>query len=130
MSYSYNRESVEVPPAEPPTFAEHSYPWPEWYQPPQRSFFLSDLVQSVADDFGISYGELIGDMRHKTFVDARSVVGAVLKERGWSYPRMARAIGRRDHSTAMNWLTRLEHRKRDSRLVSESLAKHMKAFAR
>jgi chromosomal replication initiation ATPase DnaA len=56
-------------------------------------------VQSVADDFAISYGELIGEGRSRHLVEARVVVVAVLRERGWSFPRIGKLIGGRDHST-------------------------------
>lgn len=63
------------------------------------------LVQSVADCFSITYGELIGDGRARRYVEARVVVVAVLRERGWSFPKIGRLLGGRDHSTichAMN----------------------------
>jgi hypothetical protein len=60
------------------------------------------LVQAVADAFVISYGELIGQDRGRRYVEARAVVVAVLRERGWSYPRIGKLLGGRDHSTVIH----------------------------
>lgn len=77
--------------------------WPSWYRPPGIVFLYGNkLVADVADDFGVGLGELTGEGRRKNLVDARSVVVRILAERGWSSPRIARLIGRRDHSTILN----------------------------
>lgn len=60
------------------------------------------LLQNVADAFGITYGEMIGDSRGRVFVEARAVVVAVLRERGWSFPRIGKLLGNRDHSTIIH----------------------------
>lgn len=65
-------------------------------------FMASNLVKSVAQDFRFSVDEMCGERRHKPFVHARAVVARILKERGWSYPRIAHAIGRADHTTVIN----------------------------
>jgi hypothetical protein len=62
----------------------------------------AELIQAVADAFDISYGELIGEGRSRYFVEARVVVVMVLRERGWSFPRIGRLIGGRDHSTIIH----------------------------
>jgi len=59
------------------------------------------LLRSVADAFDITCGELIGEGRSRKFVEARAVVVVVLRERGWSYPRIGKLIGGRDHSTVI-----------------------------
>lgn len=71
-------------------------------QPLGVPMFGKQLVQSVADDFGISYGELIGEGRTRIYVEARSVVVHVLRQRGWSFPRIGALLNKRDHSTIMH----------------------------
>jgi len=72
------------------------------------------LVQCVADDFNISYGELVGDGRSRKYVEARAVVVRVLRMRGWSYPKIARLIGKRDHSTIIHAIDTFDiHAKRN-----------------
>ena len=66
------------------------------------------LVQAVADEFDISYGELIGECRKGYIVCARAVVANILRLRGWSYPRIGRLIGDRDHSTAINLVNKFD----------------------
>jgi len=72
------------------------------------------LIQVVADAFNISYGELIGDGRSRRYVEARAIVIQVLRERGWSYPRIGKLLGGRDHSTIIHaWDTFDIHAKRN-----------------
>ncbi len=60
------------------------------------------LIQAVADALEVSYGEIIGHGRHRAFVEARAVVVQVLRNRGWSYPRIGKLMGGRDHSTVIH----------------------------
>jgi len=69
---------------------------------PDAGFDVRILIDRVAKSFGITHGELVGDCRRKVFVDARSVVVAVLRERGWSYPRIGKALNHSEHSSAIH----------------------------
>jgi hypothetical protein len=62
----------------------------------------SQLIQTVSDIFDVSYGEIIGEGRARPFVEARAVIVQVLRQRGWSYPRIGKLLGNRDHTTIMH----------------------------
>lgn len=77
--------------------------WPRWYQPPRGVHSVgARLLHDVAEDFGITVGELIGKGRRERLIDARAVIVRILLERGWGCNRVARQIGRDDHSTVIN----------------------------
>jgi chromosomal replication initiation ATPase DnaA len=79
--------------------------WPNWYKPPRFVPMVSiarQLTFLASEMIGCSPEELCGESRRHRLVQVRSLVATVLKERGWSYPRISRALGRRDHSTAMH----------------------------
>ena len=77
-------------------------PWPKWYIPPARCFIASDLIASVAEAFRMTPADITGDGREQRFVHARAVVVRIMRDRGWSFPRIGRVLGGRDHSTTIN----------------------------
>ena len=72
--------------------------------------FTSDALQRVADVFQIDVDDIKGPRRTQGLVDARAVAAMLYRERGLSYPQIARAIGRTDHSTALNLLRTFDRR--------------------
>ena len=77
--------------------------WPRWYNPPiYARAFLSDLLEQVADYYHVSVAEIKGEGRGSTLVCGRSVIARIMRERGCSYPRIARMLGRRDHTSIMH----------------------------
>jgi len=71
------------------------------------------LVHAVAKAFYIAPDDLLSDRRNKVLVAARAVIAKLLRERNsdvWSYPKIARAIGRKDHSTVINLIDTWEQR--------------------
>lgn len=63
------------------------------------------ILKGVATDFAILATDLTGDRRGKRLVHARAVVIYILRERNptvWSFPRIGRLLGGRDHSTIIN----------------------------
>lgn len=82
------------------------------------------LVDSVGEDFQLSPKSMRGPSRFKCMFHARSVVVKLLREQGWSYPRIGRALGGRDHSTVINSHAMFEtYAQRDSRVL-ESYMRH------
>ena len=78
--------------------------WPRWYRPPFRERQTGrQLVASVCRDFGITLDEFYGRNRQQLFVSARAVVAQILRERGWSTPKIGQLI-ERDHSSVLNLL--------------------------
>ena len=88
-----------------------------------------NVVESVARDFGIDPIEMTGKSRRKRLVHARSVVAMLLKQRGWSYPRIARAIGRGDHSTALYAVETFDIYAKHNVEVRESYHRHLGLMA-
>lgn len=82
------------------------------------------LVDSVGGDFQLSPKSMRGPSRFKCMFHARSVVVKLLREQGWSYPRIGRALGGRDHSTVINAHHMFEtYAQRDPRVL-ESYMRH------
>lgn len=78
-------------------------PWPSWYVPPHTGAFLAgDLVKATAAVCGLTYNDLVGKGRSREFTHARAIVIRILRNRGWSYPRIGKQLGDRDHTTIMH----------------------------
>lgn len=69
-------------------------------------------IELAADRHGVSFAEIVGPRRVKCFVDARSDVAFALRQVGWSYPRIGRLLGDRDHTTIMNLIRRRDAKAR------------------
>lgn len=60
-----------------------------------------DVIQAVAAEYGLTYGELVGRGRRTRVVAARFTAALLLREvAGLSYARIGTALGSRDHSSA------------------------------
>ncbi len=79
--------------------------WPAHYTPPAKPprFFgiANALVGHAAQAIRFTPDEVTGQRRHKMLIAARSAIAIVLLERGWSYPRIGRALNR-DHTTIVH----------------------------
>jgi chromosomal replication initiation ATPase DnaA len=62
-------------------------------------------VNRIAIEHGYDPGELRGPRKIQALVSQRRVVAKVLRAAHWSYPRIGRALGGRDHSCVW-WLLR------------------------
>lgn len=58
----------------------------------------------VCAKHNVSIAELNSTVRDKRFVDARRELAKELREMGWALQRIGDYIGKRHHTTAMNWL--------------------------
>ena len=58
------------------------------------------LTHQIARQLGHDPKWCLGPSREAKYVQARAEVAQVLRELGWSYPRVGRAIGR-DHAAVM-----------------------------
>ena len=80
--------------------------WPAWYSPPKafphRSATVHTMINLSAELLGIKPGQIRGESRCACPVSARAAISIVLRERGWSYARIGRALGNRDHRTVMH----------------------------
>lgn len=106
--------------------------WPNWYEPPPRSNSYAmpqhRLLASVAMKHSTTIDDICSRDRRMEKVDARRVVAVVLKARGWSYPRIGRLLGGRDHSTIMNLCKTAGPRAARDRFLRASIDYHMAEF--
>ena len=58
----------------------------------------SEIIRDVCEAVGVRPAHVLSPMRYHELVDARRLIAFKLRENGWSYPRIGRAL-RRDHST-------------------------------
>ena len=120
-------EITPEPPIEPKKVLDRPMKlvWPE--HRPTSFFDLGELIDSVAKDFDISHGELIGSDRGRVFVHARWVVWRILRDRGWSNRRAALALNRTDHSTVIHAMENFDVRAKHWPRVGASYEAHRAA---
>lgn len=87
---------------------------------PNQWHMARALTRLVADSFGVPGPELLGMGRTRTVAQARLVLYYLCRHvptPTWSYPEIARACWRRDHTTILSGIDSLERKmKEDSDL--------------
>lgn len=74
-----------------------------------RPVRLDEVVEAACGETGVTRDEVFSSSRHQRVVLARGLVGLVARAvTSHSYPEIARAIGRRNHSTVITACKRLE----------------------
>lgn len=86
------------------------------------------VIDSVALDFCVRAHEIAGGMRWPHLVDARCVVSLVLRSRGWSFPRIGRLLGGRDHTTILHSVDMADIYARRNPDFTPSLERNMALF--
>jgi len=78
--------------------------------PTKKGFVQSkQIIQAVADFYGIRVDELIGDSRKRELVHPRQVAVYLMREElDDSFPLIGRELGGRDHTTAMHSYNRVK----------------------
>lgn len=67
------------------------------------------VLAAVADQFWLTPGEVVSQCRRKDLAEARHVASWIMHRRlGVSLPQVAILLGRRDHTTALNSVRRVE----------------------
>jgi hypothetical protein len=61
-----------------------------------------NLVNQLSRDAGYDPMALRSSRRHQEYVEGRRIVAKALRALGWSYPRIGRGLGNRNHVTIMN----------------------------
>lgn len=74
-------------------------------------------VNRIAGSLGVDPDALRGPRRHQEYVQARRVVARDLRGLGWSYPRIGRALGNRDHTTIMYLLDAIKKPQRWKHMI-------------
>ncbi len=69
---------------------------------PRRPIRPAEVLDAVCNDLGVGASEVLGGGRHHRVVVARGVAAYLLREcTTMSFPEIARALGRRNHSTVV-----------------------------
>lgn len=68
----------------------------------------SDLINTAADMFNVHPRDLVGPYRFKFLMLPRFALYKALRLRGWTYPRIGRALSR-DHSTIIYGAERADY---------------------
>lgn len=67
-----------------------------------------DIIARTAGQFGLTPADIVGHDRHKTVALARHIAMYLVRERTTlSFPEIGRLFGNRDHTTAMNGVTKV-----------------------
>lgn len=86
---------------------------------------VEQIIERVAARYGLTVAELRSKDRHKSIARARHVAFWVLRQtRKMSFPELGRAMGKRDHTTAMNAVRSIEAK----RLEDLELAAELEEF--
>lgn len=57
------------------------------------------VIEAVSKILGPTYGEIIGTYHDADLVEARALVTVILRRRNWTYPRIAKLLGGKHHSS-------------------------------
>lgn len=90
---------------------------------------VSRSLSAVARHFGVTFAELLGRDRHSRIANARHVVAWLLRQHGLSYPEIGRALGGRDHTTAMNSVRAIEEAVADHAGVAATMQELLACFS-
>lgn len=90
-------------------------------KPPVFHLFSGkDIVRLVAKTFGTPVDEIIGPQRSQHITQARFAAALLMwEELKYSYPRMGRMLGNRDHTTMINAISRARYLMRQDPLFKE-----------
>lgn len=119
-------EIVIAPPPEPIVLAP---------EPPADNPFIGRystarrLIATVAADHDRAPAEITGHGRSAYLIDPRALVAHFLRKRGYSYPEIGRAIGGRDHSTAINLVRKFDICCRRNPETAQSYHRHLALLA-
>lgn len=69
----------------------------------------ADIIYAVSDAWDISVYSLMSAKRPARLFRPRFAAALLFRERGLSYPQIARALGRQDHTSARHEVTRASH---------------------
>lgn len=75
-----------------------------------RPRLTSETVRMVADLLGVAVDDIYGSSHLRQFVDARAVCARIFRHAGMSYPQIAKALNRKDHSTSINLIKTFNQR--------------------
>ena len=68
-------------------------------------------ILPILDRHGFTWAQIVERRNTKDRTAARADLYVILRERGWSYPRIGQLVGGRDHTTIINSIQRYHARK-------------------
>lgn len=81
------------------------------------------VVAAAAAQFGVSVADLLSPTRASAVMPARYAAALVLKRARLSMPKVAKALHRNDHTSAIHWVKQAEYRfERDPQFVNAVVA--------
>lgn len=89
------------------------------HEPTQTSYDFSQtsvsrartIIKEVAREMNVSVLDIISQRRSKEFVEARQyIMWRLRNETSWSFPRIGKFLGNRDHTTVMHGVRRWEEK--------------------
>lgn len=72
-----------------------------------KTMKISDIIEIVSAEMGVDQEEITNKSRVQEAADARAVVQAVMRDRGWIYSRIALVFST-DHATVMHNCRKIE----------------------
>jgi chromosomal replication initiator protein len=76
----------------------------------RRTLNAKQIIEKTADFYDIDFDEIVGSKRDKEIVMPRQISMYLIREElHLSYPKIAREIGRKDHTTIMHGVEKIEH---------------------
>jgi chromosomal replication initiation ATPase DnaA len=72
-----------------------------------KAMKISDIIKIVSAEMGVDQEEITSKSRVQEAADARAVVQAVMRDRGWIYSRIALVFST-DHATVMHNCRKIE----------------------
>lgn len=73
--------------------------------PPAKGMTAISILVRACREFGVSRDDIRGTDRRRSFVCIRREIARRCRAAGYSLPEIARALGRRDHTSVL-WLLR------------------------
>lgn len=88
-----------------------------------------DISKTIAEYYNVALVDLMGKRRHKELVYPRQILMYLLRrEMGYSYPKIGRLVGGKDHTTVIHGVEKIEKKiqkdeilQRDIALIKEQL---------
>lgn len=84
--------------------------------PPETSEYIlrvsptvdpKEIIGEIARQMRMRPADITGRKQQPEYVNARSAVALTLRSFGWSYPRIGKVLGNRDHTTVINLIERI-----------------------
>lgn len=77
-----------------------------------RNLSVRFIAQAIADEFGVTWRELLGSERRAELIEAREVLFWLARTiTGRSYPAIGRDVGGRDHATVFRAVREIDERR-------------------